>query len=67
MHNKNIGAELSAMTEEEQLQVNGGDGEFARTVGWFVGYAAGCTLMALDFNNKVAHGITPIFYDGNVY
>lgn len=67
MHNEDIGAGFSAMTEEEQLEVNGGDGAFARTVGWFVGYAVGCTLMAMHFNNAVAHGLTPLFYGGNVY
>ena len=40
MHDQSLDAGFSVLTNDEQVATVGGDAEFARTIGYGVGYAA---------------------------
>ena len=62
MTQENLEAEFQTLTTAQQSEINGGD--FASTVGWFAGYAAGCVVDACAIASRVASGGTPVYAPG---
>ena len=60
MNSTTYGAEFSALTDDEQGMVVGGD-SFAQTAGWFAGYAMSCMIQAIVVNYKLVNG-QPVYY-----
>lgn len=54
MSNERSSAEFGVLTDEQQGAVVGGDGGILNALGWFVGYAVGCTQQALLVDFQIA-------------
>jgi len=58
MTHEHLEQEFTALSPSQQIAiVAGAPGDFASTVGWFVGYAVGCTLAACAFNAQIMSGV----------
>ena len=64
MNDQSFAAEFGALREEEQSTVVGGDSGIASTIGWFVGYAIGCTALAVQYDYKLLTKQPLIFVEG---